>query len=273
MRAPLARDRAMETPAVAQWQPATAVPPRSTRPVAHGHAVLAFFTEGRSRFEQGTTWELHAGDVIVVPAGSAHRTLEADGSAYWGLAVATSSFVTSAPSLVQAFERVRAGATPAVTIPGERHEHLAHLFRELAALDAPADEVRRSLATLILYEVTRAAAWNDDAPQRTDVVTASLRFIERRCLGKLSLADVARAVGRSPAYVTTALTRATGRSAGEWITLGRMAEARRLLLLTSERVDAIGERIGYADPTHFIRTFRRAHGVTPAAWRSARARP
>jgi AraC family transcriptional activator of pobA len=33
-------------------------------------------------------------------------------------------------------------------------------------------------------------------------------------------------------------------------------------------VDVIAERIGYADPTHFIRLFRRAHGCTPAAWRA-----
>jgi AraC-like DNA-binding protein len=32
-------------------------------------------------------------------------------------------------------------------------------------------------------------------------------------------------------------------------------------------VDIIAERVGYADVTHFIRLFRRVHGVTPAAWR------
>jgi hypothetical protein len=96
--------------------------------------VLAFFTEGHSRFQQGTTWDLRAGDAIVVPAGRAHRTIEATRSAYWGLAVATSSFVASAPSVVEPFERVRDGASPAVTIPGARHEHLAHLFRELTEL-------------------------------------------------------------------------------------------------------------------------------------------
>ena len=84
--------------------------------------------------------------------------------------------------------------------------------------------------------------------------------------------DVAAAVGRSPTYVTSALTRATGRSAGEWIVRGRMAEARRLLLHSDEMVDAISGRVGYADPTHFIRMFRREHGATPAAWRAAQPR-
>jgi AraC-like DNA-binding protein len=63
------------------------------------------------------------------------------------------------------------------------------------------------------------------------------------CLGPLTLADVAAAVGKSPAYVTTALTRATGCSAGQWIVSGRLAEARRLLLHSDEMVDVIAERV------------------------------
>lgn len=38
------------------------------------------------------------------------------------------------------------------------------------------------------------------------------------------------------------------------------------------RAGASAERVGYADPTHFVRTFRREHGTTPAAWRAAQRR-
>jgi AraC-like DNA-binding protein len=86
------------------------------------------------------------------------------------------------------------------------------------------------------------------------VVVDALRCIERNCLGRLTLNDVAAAVGRTPTYVTTALTQATGRSAGQWIVSGRMAEARRLLLHSNERVDVVAERVGYADATPWIRT-------------------
>jgi AraC-like DNA-binding protein len=53
-----------------------------------------------------------------------------------------------------------------------------------------------------------------------------------------------------------------------WIIAGRMAEARRRLLHSDESVEVIAERVGYADPTHFVRLFRREHGSTPAAWRA-----
>ncbi len=241
--------------------------------------MLAFYTAGRARVEQGGRWSVEAGDVLVVPAGQPHRMLETDNPELWGLSVGVPCLAADGGgALLEPFEQVRAGGAAVVRVPAPRHAFLDSLFRELADAAAPARGsepplVARSLLTLILNEVGRAARW--DAPAAASsggVVADSLRFIERNCLRPLTLDEVARAVGRSPAHVTTALTRATGKSAVQWIIAGRMAEARRRLLQSDERVDVVAERVGYADATHFIRMFRREHGATPAAWRSARAR-
>lgn len=251
------------------------------RPATHSFAVLSFFTSGRARMEQNGQWELAAGDVLLVPAGQPHRMLELGPADCWGLRFSVPCVAPEgAAELLAPFERVRDGGSAVVHIPTHRHAFLAGLFQELAESGPAARgsaEVRaavhRSLLTLILSEVERAAsAVTGSARGGGGVVVESLRFIERNCLRRLTLSDVAAAVGRSPAYVTTALSRATGRSAIEWIVSGRMAEARRLLVHSNEKVDVIAERVGYADSTHFIRMFRREHGATPAAWRAARGR-
>ena len=246
---------------------------RMRRPVTHTYAALAFFTGGRTRLELNGEWTLRSGDVLLVPPGAPHRTLERTQADAWVLGFCAPCFAAAgASSLLAPFERVRDGAAAVVNIPRGRRAFLASLFRELDALK-PGDSqevVQRSLVTLILTEVERAT---DEAGHRTarggGVVVDALRFIERNCLGGIRPHDVAAAVKRSPAYLTTALRQATGHSAGEWIVAGRMAEARRLLLHSGERIDIIAGRVGYADPTHFIRMFRRAHGATPAAWRNA----
>jgi AraC-like DNA-binding protein len=244
---------------------------RMRRPVTHTHAALAFFTGGRTRLELNGEWTLRAGDVLLVPAGAPHRTLERDRADVWMLGFCVPCFAAAgSSSLLAPFERVRDGAAAVVNIPRGRRAFLASLFRELDALKpGDADEVvQRSLATLILAEVERATREGGHRTASGGVVVEALRFIERNCLGRITPRDVAAAVKRSPAYLTTALRQATGRSAGEWIVAGRIAEARRLLLHSGERIDIIAERVGYADPTHFIRMFRRAHGATPAAWRN-----
>jgi AraC family transcriptional activator of pobA len=244
--------------------------------VTHSYAAVAFYTGGQARMEQRGRWTLEPGDVLIVPAGEPHRLVESARQEFWGLGFCVPCFAAEdAGRLLEPFERVRAGGSAVVRIPAERQAFLESLFVELAAASDPESSaphaVQRSLLTLVLNEVQRAARWDADPSGPKNVVAESLGFIERNCLRPLTLKDVAQAVGRSPAYVTTALTKATGRSAVEWIIAGRMAEARRLLLHSDERIDAVAERVGYADPTHFIRMFQRAHGATPAAWRSAQS--
>ena len=278
---PIARDHRPDQiapVAVARWAGEQA-PCRT--PVTHSYAALAFYTGGGSRVQLRGAWTLHEGDVLLVPAGEPHRMLEARYAELWGVSFCMPCFAAgSAATLLEPFERVRDGNSAVVQISASRQEYLAGLFRELESLGEESrissdtlDAVQRSLLTLILAEVDRAS--NASGVPRAPgggVVVEALRFIERNCLQRLTLNDIATAVGRTPAYVTTALARATGRSAVQWIVSGRMAEARRLLLHSDEMVDVVAERVGYADATHFIRMFRREHGATPAAWRTAHAR-
>lgn len=253
----------------------------SGAPVTHSYAALALYTKGKSSVEMNGTWELSAGDLLLVPAGAPHQMLEVSQPEIWGLAFCVPCFASDgALQLLEPFERVRSGGSPVVRVPSERHAFLEGLFQELAQITEGAGRgvdteaaIQRSLLTLILAEVERStSALQLPAAQGGSVVMEALRFIERNCLGPLTLQEVASRVGRSPAHLTHALSQATGRSAVQWIVSGRMAEARRLLLHSNERVESVAERIGYADMTHFIRLFRREHGLTPAAWRAAQGR-
>jgi AraC family transcriptional regulator, transcriptional activator of pobA len=261
---------------------------RRPRPITHDFAALAFYVGGAARMEQRETWRLEPGDVLIVPAGEPHRLIEARNPDMWRLGFCVpclASDPTAAAALLEPFERVRDGASPVVRIPPERRDFLESLFREFSVGPegaADANLVRRSLLTLIINEVARAAAASPTVSRRPaasagasggnaarSIVTDTLRYIERHCLEPLTLTAIAAAMHRTPSYITTALTRATGRSAVAWIIAGRMAEARRRLLHSDERIEIIAERVGYADPTHFIRLFRRTHGATPAGWRAA----
>ena len=126
--------------------------------------------------------------------------------------------------------------------------------------------------TLLLVDVARLAAEVvgdlrlNDEPLLADV----FGFVEERYREPISLKDVARAVSLSPGHLTTVVRRKTGRTVVEWIAERRLAQARRLLVETDLSVEEIGHRVGYNDPTYFVRSFRRAHGTTPPLrWRRA----
>ena len=169
------------------------------------------------------------------------------------------------------FRNVRHGALPIVTIPSSRRRRLLRLFRELrdecqrAAPESP--ELIRSLLVLILGDVHRAAPGAREGGQENSLVSEALEFIQRRCLDSISLKDVAAAVLRTPAHVAATVKKSTGYSVGEWINSGRVGEAANRLAHTDDSLDEIANSVGWQDKTHFIRQFRKAYGVTPAAWR------
>jgi AraC family transcriptional regulator, transcriptional activator of pobA len=248
---------------------------RATPIAVHDNAALLVVTDGHAVHEQRGRFEVHAGDVLVVPAGETHRALRSTRMTAWGIGFCAPCYAPSElVKLLDPFERARSGASPVIRLPAERHEHVQRLIVELhaetQAQRAHGELIQKSLLALVLAEVTRAASVAPPADMQPSLVADALRYIERQCLAPISLSHVARAVGKSPSYLTTALKRATGKSVVEWIIAGRLSEACNRLLHTDEMVEVIAERVGYADATHFIRLFRRMYGVTPAAWRSER---
>lgn len=95
----------------------------------------------------------------------------------------------------------------------------------------------------------------------------AFQFIESHYSDSISLQDVARAIGYSPAYLTNLMQTLTGRTVKQWITERRMAQARSLLVDSAESVSRIATAVGYADVCYFIRQFRQVHGVSPQVWR------
>ncbi len=239
---------------------------------SHTDHGLTLLLNGWFRMEHGLPIRAEADTVTVVPAGVPHRPLDGRDMEYWMVGFCASCVgLDETQLLMSPFRQVRQGATPVVTVSAKRRRRLIRLFRDLRdELDRAAPEsaeLGRSLLLLILGEVRRAMPGGEASAASGTLVGAALEHIQRHCLEPISLKDVAAAVYRTPAHVAAAVKKATGYSVGQWISAGRVAEAAARLAHTDESLDAIANHVGWQDKTHFIRQFRRAYGVTPAAWR------
>lgn len=123
--------------------------------------------------------------------------------------------------------------------------------------------------TLLLVDVARLAVdVVGDLRRSNEAVLAEVfDVIEQRFGEQLSLRDVARAIGMTPAYLTTVVRRRTGRTVQDWITERRMTEARRLLADSDLSITEVARRVGMLDPGYFTRVFRRETGMPPRTWR------
>lgn len=236
--------------------------------VVHVEHGISFIQAGTLSFECGERIDVGGGSIVLIPAGLPHRSLGGHGVTYWmtGFCGACQGLDES-QRLMAPFLRVRRGALPVIDVPDVRAPWLESLFAELreASLgDTDPDRVS-ALLTLLLIEVSSYA--HAAPPAEDTLIGQALRFIQREAFRPISLADVAKAVHRSPAHVATTVKRSTGHTVGDWIAATRIAEAARWLSHTDAGMDVIAERIGWGDTTHFIRMFKRHHGITPAAWR------
>ena len=241
-------------------------------PATHEYAALIFYTRGTAIIEQRSRWSVKAGEVMLIPAGEPHRMLANDGAEVLGLGFCPACFAANGGAEILApFTRVRDGGAAVISLSEERQRFLEGLLRELQrelALPSPSLAMQHSLLTLVAGTLSRAVTPAHPPEQRPNLAALALHFIEKNCLQPISLRDVADAVHRSPAYLTTLLRRETGKSVQEWIITHRLQEVRRRVETTDEGLEVIAERVGYADPTHMIRLFRRTYGLTPAAWRA-----
>ena len=84
----------------------------------------------------------------------------------------------------------------------------------------------------------------------------------------LPLDALAGAVGLSPEHLCRVFKAETGVPPAQYLKSLKMRRARSLLETTRLSVKQVMTAVGIADPSHFVRDFRRAYGSPPARYRA-----
>ena len=158
--------------------------------------------------------------------------------------------------------------------------------RLIALLDALTEEealarpdtrtAQRALLVLLAVALSRASAQEERFAavtlRRADATVAELRgLIEADFRTSRRLADYADKLGMTADRLNEHCKRATGVTAGHLLRQRVLTEAKRQLMFTDLSASEIAYELGFADPTHLSRFFRRYTGLTPSAFRIGRA--
>jgi AraC family transcriptional regulator, transcriptional activator of pobA len=256
-------------------------PVHSPRPHSHGFFAMLFVTGGRGTIRCGREdLAVSDGSLVITAPGEIHDTAGLHGVSRWAIDFMPDVFGTEAAGwlfpratrpdwsvlLRRSWEAPQVIAVPAAQ-RADFQRQFATIEHELADRAAGYRGIVRGELKALLIRTGRLSTFGaplEPSPLLGDVFDV----IEARFASSVSLAQVARAVGRSPAHLTTVVRQQTGMTVQQWIIERRMAEARLRLMTSDENVDSLAERVGYRDATLFIRHFKRAHGVTPRRWRN-----
>lgn len=146
-----------------------------------------------------------------------------------------------------------------------------NLFREVQTSSAP-DEltVESLLAELFSFAARVSRRESRHAPGWLSRVLDKLRVEHCR---RLTLDELAGEAGVHPVHLSRIFRRSVGEGIVEHVHRLRVRTACERMLDPSASLAEVSFQTGFADQSHFTRSFRRIAGMTPAAFRSVVLRP
>jgi AraC-like DNA-binding protein len=146
------------------------------------------------------------------------------------------------------------------------------LRRELdrPMLDELSAAMAHELLLCLMLGLGRSATEHATVPTAQTVLVRGLRReLEALVHTRPSVALVARRLQVSTSTLARACQDVLGHSAKETVDRRVALEAQRLLVHSTLTSVAIGELLGFSEPTNFVKFFRRRIGTTPEAFRQA----
>jgi AraC family transcriptional regulator len=143
---------------------------------------------------------------------------------------------------------------------------LARLYREFSLPEVGSALVIESLALELAVEISR----QQHPPElRPHWLPRVLAFLHEHFVDSPSLPEIARRAEVHPVHLARTFRRYYRCTVGEYLRQLRVAFACQQLTQSSRPLIEIALAAGFSDQSQFSRTFKRAMGLTPAAFRAA----
>ena len=143
--------------------------------------------------------------------------------------------------------------------------HSQHLYRV---------ELLQSLLLALLFECKQLYDLQEHSLQETTSPQQALifrfqQFVNQHFLTRKKVSEYADLLGVTPDYLAQVAKHTTGRTPLVMIAERVMLEAKKLLRYTDLNISEIAAYMGYEEPTHFTRFFRKNAGMSPSSWRQS----
>lgn len=165
------------------------------------------------------------------------------------------------------FRRRTRRATPGLKAFRDRFLRWA---REASGADALAAE--ELVIALLRTALDGGSRGNPAGRGHARLIRRTKEFLEAELSRPLRLADIGRAVGASPAYLTDLFRRSEGIPLHQYLTQLRLARALSALPHADD-LTALALDTGFSSHSHFSAAFRRAFWITPSRFRQLTRRP
>ena len=235
-----------------------------------GACQIVFIADGSGVFESRATGLVNfgAGTALVVLPGVWHRYAP-DPQTGW-----TEQWIELQGATAEALVENGSLHPNRAVVKMERALKLEALLDEiqerLASSAAGFDPEAAALGLQILSLVVEAPRLHAPSRPITSFVARAERVL-MDCVDKPPpIPGLARELGVAYSYFRREFKRHTGLAPYQYVRRLRMEKARRMIGSSSESLQVISERLGFASPFHLSAAFKKQYGKSPDHWRRQR---
>lgn len=231
----------------------------------HSYTELYYLVEGETRyFIAGDVYNIKKGDLVVIPAGVLHKTMNVGGKYIERINVTFSDGYLSEPSVMKGIVPRIIRSRDFKFFPVE--SLLCEMEREYIAGDGYSPLMLRSHLIKLLVCLCRvgntAAIESSVSPADRPILDAA-RYISEHYGDELTLEGLAKRFAMSPGHFSKKFKSTTGFGLSKYITQVRIMNAEKLLLHTKLSVTEISMRCGFSDSNYFAAVFKEHKGIPP----------
>ena len=239
------------------------------RPRGLDECIMIFCTKGKGWLEtDGRRVVVGAGEVLIIPPNKAHA-YHADDEDPWSIHWAHFSGTAAASyaSLLPPHEHV-------MMLPAGDFKAIANMFRESYRLASTGftertlllvSHILRHTLGILFFQI--GTSLRGGARALAHDLTKSIEFMRANVACSLTLQELSRHAGLSPARFSSLFRDQTGSSPVEHHIRLRMQAACHYLDTTALSVKEVAAELGYDDPYYFSRIFQKTLGCSPLVYR------
>ncbi len=149
-----------------------------------------------------------------------------------------------------------------------------HLLQQLREINlATQDHIYCMAASFMSYLVNRYkdSQVNEGNKKRVAIPNFTLRrieeYVQRNIAKPIHVSELSKIAGSSIFYFVRMFKECTGETPYQYITRCKVEKAQRLLTTTQQKIIQIGFEVGFNDPGHFARVYKKSTGISPTKYR------
>jgi AraC-like DNA-binding protein len=238
----------------------------------HTNYEVILVERGLYRCElNGEVLALADGQVLVIKPGDWHQDHLRDGQRHYVLHFRLAAAVAGEPAM----PLFQDGARPAAQICRGNYARdtffLRELRREAEAEEPHAAAVQDSLLEALFWRIVRGLpgeALSESfrrLPQAEAQRERLAAVFHRHLKANPTVVELAAEAKMSPRHFTTLCGQLFGEGPARFLLRLKLRRAEEMLRYRGQRVKEVSEALGFANPYHFSRVFKRVHGRPPSA--------